>query len=122
MKIRISISREYDTEEDYSDLDLSPDKLEAYLLDLFSEDIDNLVKYNETREAALVSISSGSSSWIVFHKGTGTFFSISDESYALDTSKLSSEDLEELDEGDTEAIVLKNGRLLSDEIFDRITS
>ena len=122
MKIRISISREYDTEEDYSDLDLSPDKLEAYLLDLFSEDIDNLVKYNETREAALVSISSGSSSWIVFHKGTGTFFSISDESYALDTSKLSSEDLEELEEGDTEAIVLKNGRLLSEEIFDRITS
>jgi len=54
MKIRISISREYDTEEDYSDL--SPDNLEAYLLSLFSEDIDNLVKYNETREAARVEV------------------------------------------------------------------
>lgn len=62
------------------------------------------------------------SEWIVFHHGTGTFFSIDDDSYALDTSKLSKEDLEELEEGDSESIVLKNGDRLSGEIFDRILS
>jgi hypothetical protein len=50
MKIRISIVREYDTEEDSLEgIDPIP-----YFLNCFSDDIDNLVKYNEVKESARV--------------------------------------------------------------------
>lgn len=55
MKIKITIDREYDTSDDTYE-DLAGIDLEKYFLNLFAEDIDNLVKYNEVREAARVEV------------------------------------------------------------------
>ena len=57
MKIKVTITREYDTEgEDHADLFDGIDDEVSYALGLFSEDIDNLVKYNEVRESARVEV------------------------------------------------------------------
>lgn len=55
MKIKITIDREFDTSDDTYE-DLTGIDLEKYFLNLFAEDIDNLVKYNEVREAARVEV------------------------------------------------------------------
>jgi len=55
MKIKITIDREFDTSDDTYE-DLAGIDLEKYFLNLFAEDIDNLVKYNEVREAARVEV------------------------------------------------------------------
>ena len=61
MKIKISLSREFDTDEwkDEDSLwpkDIDPDFEIEYALNCFAEDIDYLVKYNEVREAARVEL------------------------------------------------------------------
>ena len=61
MKIKVYISREFDTDEwkDEDSLwpkDLDPDFEIQYALNCFAEDIDYLVKYNEVSEAAMVEI------------------------------------------------------------------
>ena len=55
MKIKITIDREFDTSDDTWE-DLAGIDLEKYFIDLFCEDIDRLVKYNEVREAARVEV------------------------------------------------------------------
>ena len=55
MKIKITIDREFDSSDDTYE-DLAGIDLEKYFLNLFAEDIDNLVKYNEVREAARVEV------------------------------------------------------------------
>lgn len=55
MKIKITIDREFDTSDDTYE-DLAGIDLEKYFLNLFADDIDNLVKYNEVREAARVEV------------------------------------------------------------------
>lgn len=61
MKFKVSITREFDTDmwkdEDslYPD-DLDPDTEIAYGVNMFAEDIDYLVKYDEVREAATIEI------------------------------------------------------------------
>jgi hypothetical protein len=58
MKIKVTISREYDTEgENHADLFEGIDDEVGYALRLFSEDVDNLVKYNEVRDNARVEVS-----------------------------------------------------------------
>ena len=61
MKIKVFISREFDTEEwkDEDSLypsDLDPETEIQYAVNMFAEDIDYLVKYNEVHEAARVEI------------------------------------------------------------------
>lgn len=52
MKVRVSIVREFDTtEDDLEGIDPIP-----YFLNCFSDDIDNLVKYNEVTDAARVEV------------------------------------------------------------------
>jgi len=61
MKIRVYIAREFDTEE-WKDEDsfypsnLDPDTEIQYAINMFAEDIDYLVKYNEVAEAASVDV------------------------------------------------------------------
>jgi hypothetical protein len=61
MKIRVHITREFDTAEwkDEDSLwpkDIDPDFEIQYAINCFAEDIDYLVKYNEVAEAARVEI------------------------------------------------------------------
>lgn len=57
MKIKVTITREYDTEgEDHADLFAGISDEIGYALNLFAEDMDNLVKYNEVRDSARVEI------------------------------------------------------------------
>lgn len=61
MKIKVSISREFDTEEwkdedSFYPANLDPDLEVQYAINMFAEDIDYLVKYNEVVEAASVEI------------------------------------------------------------------
>lgn len=62
MKIKVSITREYDTsswsdEDDGAPWQGDEDTYTAYALHLFSEDIDRLVKYNEVSDATLIEVS-----------------------------------------------------------------
>lgn len=52
MKIKVSIVREYDTEDQLEDAH----DLEKMALHYFAEDIDQLVKYNTTAEHAIVEV------------------------------------------------------------------
>lgn len=61
MKVRISIEQEFDVDMDYGyDLDLgytegvSNDTKIDYFVNRFAEDIDYMVKYDETRDHILV--------------------------------------------------------------------
>lgn len=63
MKVTVSITREFDTDEfrDEDSLypgseDLDPDTEIEYCVNLFAEDIDYLVKYDEVRQAARIEI------------------------------------------------------------------
>ena len=63
MKIKVFISREFDTDEwrEEDSLfpglgELDPDTEIQYAINMFAEDIDYLVKYNEVAEAARVEI------------------------------------------------------------------
>ena len=61
MKIRVHISREFDTDEwkdedSFYPSDLDPETEIKYAINMFAEDIDYLVKYNEVAEAARVEI------------------------------------------------------------------
>lgn len=61
MKFKVSITREFDTDEwkdedSFYPSDLDPDTEISYGVNLFAEDIDYLVKYDEVREAAHVEI------------------------------------------------------------------
>ena len=61
MIIKVSISREFDTDEwkaeDYLyPTDIDPETEVQYAINMFAEDIDYLVKYNEVAEAASVEI------------------------------------------------------------------
>ena len=61
MKFKVSITREFDTdvwkdEDSFYPADLDPDTEISYGVNLFAEDIDYLVKYDEVREAAQVEI------------------------------------------------------------------
>ena len=61
MKLKISISREFDTDEwkDEDSLwpkDIDEDTEVEYALNCFAEDIDYLVKYDEVRQAARIEI------------------------------------------------------------------
>lgn len=59
--------------------------------------------------------------WIVFHKGTGTFFAIEDEVVAVDVSKLTETDFEDFfDETEIEQLADTHGIPLSDELFDSL--
>lgn len=61
MKIKVYISREFDTDEWKDEDSLWPKDIDEdfeveYALNCFAEDIDYLVKYNEVRESARVEI------------------------------------------------------------------
>jgi len=61
MKFKVSITREFDTDEwkdedSFYPADLDPDTEISYGVNLFAEDIDYLVKYDEVREAAHVEV------------------------------------------------------------------
>ena len=61
MKIKVFISREFDTDEwkdedSFYPSDLDPDLEIQYAINMFAEDIDYLVKYNEVAEAARVEV------------------------------------------------------------------
>ena len=61
MKLKISISREFDTDEWKDEDSLWPKDLDEeteieYAINCFAEDIDYMVKYNEVRESARVEI------------------------------------------------------------------
>ena len=61
MKIKVSISREFDTDNWKDEDSLWPKDLDEdfeiqYAVNCFAEDIDYLVKYNEVSEAARVEI------------------------------------------------------------------
>ena len=61
MKFKVSITREFDTdmwkdEDSLYPADLDPDTEIAYGVNMFAEDIDYLVKYDEVREAATIEI------------------------------------------------------------------
>ena len=61
MKIKVSISREFDTDNWKDEDSLWPKDLDEdfeiqYAVNCFAEDIDYLVKYNEVAEAAMVEI------------------------------------------------------------------
>ena len=61
MKIKVFISREFDTDEWKEEDSLWPKDLDEdfeiqYAINCFAEDIDYLVKYNEVAEAAMVEI------------------------------------------------------------------
>jgi hypothetical protein len=61
MKIKVFISREFDTDEwkeedSFYPSDLDEDLEIQYAINMFAEDIDYLVKYNEVAEAARVEV------------------------------------------------------------------
>lgn len=57
MKIKLSITREYDTQgEDHGDLFEGVSDEVRFALSMFADDVDNLVKYNEVREQASVEV------------------------------------------------------------------
>jgi hypothetical protein len=61
MKIKVYISREFDTDEWKNEDSLYPSDLDQdteiqYAINMFAEDIDYLVKYNEVAEAARVEV------------------------------------------------------------------
>jgi len=56
VKIKVSIVREFDTGEDHEDLFAGVKDPVDYALDMFAEDIDYLVKYNEVRTNARVEV------------------------------------------------------------------
>ncbi len=56
MKIKVSIAREFDTDDDHESLFYGLSDPAKFAIDLFAEDIDYLVKYNEVRDAVSVEI------------------------------------------------------------------
>ena len=61
MKFKVSITREFDTdmwkdEDSLYPADLDPDTEIAYGVNMFAEDIDYLVKYDEVIQAARVEV------------------------------------------------------------------
>ena len=56
MKIKVSISREFDLDGDHADLFEGVQDNNSYALSLFAEDIAYLVKYNEVKDNALVEV------------------------------------------------------------------
>ena len=56
MKIKVSITREYDTEADHGDLFEGVSDEVRFALSMFADDVDNLVKYNEVKEQASVEV------------------------------------------------------------------
>lgn len=61
------------------------------------------------------------SNWIVYHRGTGTFFSIDDDSFAVNVSELNDEVFDDFfDENDIENVLDTHGVRLSDGLFDQL--
>lgn len=59
--------------------------------------------------------------WLVYHRGTGTYFSIDDEAFVIDVSKLDDEKFDDFfDEHDLDEVVDTHGVRLSDELFDEL--
>lgn len=56
MKITVSITRQFDTDEDHEGLFYGLSNPADFAIDLFAEDMDYLVKYNEVRDAVSVEI------------------------------------------------------------------
>ena len=58
------------------------------------------------------------SNFMAVHTGTGTYFAIDRDAYVIDTSKLTDEEFDQLQEDDdVEAIVEKYGFQLSDDFL-----
>ena len=59
--------------------------------------------------------------WLVYHRGSGTYFSIDDEAFVIDVSKLDDEKFNDFfDEHDLDEVVDTHGVRLSDELFDEL--
>ncbi len=58
MKMRVSITREFDVDGEHDDLfeDMDINDKANYALSLFAEDIDYLVKYDEVKDHALLEV------------------------------------------------------------------
>jgi hypothetical protein len=56
VKIKVSITREYDTQGEHEDLFEDVGDEVRFALSMFADDVDNLVKYNEVREQASVEV------------------------------------------------------------------
>ena len=56
MKITVSITRQFDTDDDHEGLFYGLSNPADFAIDLFAEDMDYLVKYNEVRDAVSVEI------------------------------------------------------------------
>ena len=58
MKMKVSITREFDLDGEHKELfeELTMNDKEDYALFLFANDIDNLVKYNEVSDNALLEV------------------------------------------------------------------
>lgn len=56
MKMRVSITRVFDMSGDHEELFEGINDKANYALSLFAEDIDNLVKYNEVKDHALLEV------------------------------------------------------------------
>ena len=57
MKIRVSITREYDTTGDHTELFEGISMPESYALSLFADDIDRMATYNTVVKEATVEVS-----------------------------------------------------------------
>ena len=59
--------------------------------------------------------------WVVYHRGTGTYFSVDDDAFAINVSELDDEKFNDFfDEHDLDEIVDTHGFRLSDELFDEV--
>jgi len=62
-------------------------------------------------------------SFVIYHRGTGTFFSANDDVVVIDINELSQDEITDLEDGvDTEAIADNHGVSINDETFANVRS
>lgn len=60
-------------------------------------------------------------SFVIYHKGTGTFFSANDDVVVIDINELSQDEITDLEDGvDTDTIADNHGVLINDETFANV--